>query len=391
VIRSNVKSRPSQVKRRWKKKEAAVENIRTAFLKRYTLGQRLGAGGQAEVYKCSKDNTDYAVKIIDKRKLQDNDLHQMKLEVEIHALVSDHLQIITLVEHIASPKVEYLVMEIANGGELYGHIVKRDKYTEGCARRYAEQLFSVVAHLHSKGIMHRDIKPKNILCESMSEDTQLKLCDFGLAARLGPDDSVDDGVVRGTPEFVSHEIVQGLPYGHPSDVWSLGVVMFMLLTGRLPFDDPESEQNNKTKKKDFEPLFEVIAAGTPTFDLEADTCLSDAAKDFVLSLLCPDRHKRPTCAQALQHRFLTGLEHSDQELITVRPGLSNYMKKFLGAKRRLTHVRRLTGILNRGAGNTLKVRELEQVTSETTTLLEEAGADEILQVTQFNEDMTLWR
>jgi len=308
------------------------------FHNKYHVEQPLGVGAQGAVYKCSHDagaskngrhmklkkKSTWAVKMVDKRNLSEGGLAMLRKEIEIHLAFGIHPQIVTMHEHISSPKVEYLVMEWVKGGELFRHIAKTEAYSEARAASYVSQLCSTMEYIHSQGVIHRDMKPPNVLFHRDSlDDSQLRICDFGLAEWLPMGQSISDGVIRGTPEFMSKEMIRKEPYGRASDVWAVGVLSYMLVCGRLPFDDPHREVNIR-QKGDFSALFAIIAKGDVQF-APMDEALSNNAKDFVLQMLTR-RDKRMTFAQALEHPWLSDGGGASTNLAHVPQGISQYNK-----------------------------------------------------------------
>ena len=178
---------------------------------------------------------------------------------------------------------------------------------------YTKQLCEAMAFMHEKGAIHRDLKPKNILLASTDPLAPVRICDFGLATWLPMGEYIKDGVLKGTAEFLSFEMASGKPYGHPTDVWAVGVICFMFLCGRLPFDDPDRKENidDNLENPNYSPLFNIIAKGVWEFR-EEDNSLSPNARDFITKMLDLNRDERPSFAAALEHPFLKpdGASHS---------------------------------------------------------------------------------
>lgn len=296
------------------------------FSSRYSLGQRLGCGAQGEVYACTStsDSSCYAVKMMDKRNRSEEQLERMAKEVAIHKEIKDCHFIIGLKEHIEAKKVTYLVMELADGGELYDNISKADRYTEAHAAHYIRQICEAMAFMHSKSIVHRDLKPANMLCktsQSPGKANKVKICDFGLAENLPMGEYIDDDFIVGTPSFLSTELVSGQPYGHATDVWAVGVMAFMFLCGRLPFDSDDDPCGIGIQK--YDRLLDKIAHGAFEFD-DRDDNVSTTGKDFVRKMLDTDQYKRPTFEEALKHPFVNDGGHSNLELSAVPSSLAAY-------------------------------------------------------------------
>ena len=214
-----------------------MENSSNVLLKRYELGRLLGQGTFAKVYYARSigTNQSVAIKVIDKEKIMKVALFdQIKREISIMRLVR-HPNIIHLYEVMATKTKIYFVVEYAKGGELFNKVSK-GKLKEDVARRYFQQLINAVDFCHSRGVYHRDIKPENLL---LDENDNLKVSDFGLSALA--ESKRQDGLLHttcGTPAYVAPEVINRKGYdGAKADIWSCGVVLYVLLAGYLPFHD----------------------------------------------------------------------------------------------------------------------------------------------------------
>ncbi|KAK6943380.1 NAF domain [Dillenia turbinata] len=205
---------------------------------KYELGKLLGCGAFAKVYHARniKTGQSVAIKIVGKQKVVKGGLTgNIKREISIlHCL--RHPNVIRLYEVLASKTKIYFVMEFAKGGELFAKVAK-GRFSEDLCRRYFQQLITAVGYCHSRGVFHRDLKPENLL---LDENWDLKVSDFGLSAVR--DQIRNDGLLHtlcGTPAYVAPEILGKKGYdGAKVDVWSCGVVLFVLNSGYLPFNDP---------------------------------------------------------------------------------------------------------------------------------------------------------
>ncbi|CAJ1960553.1 unnamed protein product [Sphenostylis stenocarpa] len=216
--------------------QAADEN--TALFGKYELGRVLGCGAFAKVHYARNVQTgqSVAVKIINKKKLNGSGLAgNVKREISIMSRLH-HPNIVRLHEVLATKTKIYFVMDIIRGGELFGKISK-GRFSEDLSRKYFHQLISAVGYCHSRGVFHRDLKPENLL---LDENGDLRVTDFGLSALR--DQIRPDGLLHtlcGTPAYVAPEILSKKGYdGAKVDVWSCGVVLFVLVAGYLPFNDP---------------------------------------------------------------------------------------------------------------------------------------------------------
>ncbi|KAK7301617.1 hypothetical protein RJT34_12485 [Clitoria ternatea] len=215
--------------------EQAAEN--TALFGKYELGRVLGCGAFAKVYYARNVQTgqSVAVKIINKKKLAGTGLAgNVKREISIMSRLH-HPNIVRLHEVLATKTKIFFIMDFVRGGELFAKISK-GRFSEDLSRRYFQQLISAVGYCHSHGVFHRDLKPENLL---LDENGDLKVSDFGLSAVR--DQIRPDGLLHtlcGTPAYVAPEILTKKGYdGTKVDVWSCGVVLFVLAAGYLPFND----------------------------------------------------------------------------------------------------------------------------------------------------------
>ncbi|KAL6629122.1 hypothetical protein ACP70R_028887 [Stipagrostis hirtigluma subsp. patula] len=214
-----------------------MDERRTILMGRYEIGRQLGQGNFAKVYFARNLSSGQAVaiKIIDKDKVVRVGLMvQIKREISIMRLVR-HPNILQLFEVMASKSKIYFVLEYAKGGELFNKISK-GKFSEDLARKYFHQLISAVDYCHSRGVYHRDLKPENLL---LDDNENLKVSDFGLSA-LAESKRQDDllHTTCGTPAYVAPEVLSRRGYdGVKADIWSCGVILFVLVAGYLPFHD----------------------------------------------------------------------------------------------------------------------------------------------------------
>ncbi|KAJ9171564.1 hypothetical protein P3X46_014917 [Hevea brasiliensis] len=216
-----------------------VPSTRTRVGK-YELGRTLGEGTFAKVKFAKNVETGdgVAIKILDREQiLRLKMVEQLKREISTMKLIK-HPNVIKIYEVMASKSKIYIVLEFVDGGELFDKIASRGRLKEDEARRYFQQLINAVDYCHSRGVSHRDLKPENLLLDSYGV---LKVSDFGLSAVLSKQVQ-GDGLLHtacGTPNYVAPEVLKDKGYdGTGSDVWSCGVILFVLMAGYLPFDEP---------------------------------------------------------------------------------------------------------------------------------------------------------
>ncbi|KAG4925357.1 hypothetical protein JHK87_050897 [Glycine soja] len=214
-----------------------MEQKGSVLMQRYELGRLLGQGTFAKVYHARNLITgmSVAIKVIDKERiLKVGMIDQIKREISVMRLIR-HPHVVELYEVMASKTKIYFVMEHAKGGELFNKVVK-GRLKVDVARKYFQQLISAVDYCHSRGVCHRDLKPENLL---LDENEDLKVSDFGLSALA--ESKCQDGLLHttcGTPAYASPEVINRKGYdGMKADIWSCGVILYVLLAGHLPFHD----------------------------------------------------------------------------------------------------------------------------------------------------------
>ncbi|KAK4363701.1 hypothetical protein RND71_018942 [Anisodus tanguticus] len=229
-----------------------MANKGNILMERYELGRLLGQGTFAKVYHARNIRTGQgvAIKVIDKEKvLRVGLMNQIKREIYVMRIVR-HPNIVHFYEVMATKTKIYFAMEYAKGGELFNKVAK-GKLKEDIAQKYFQQLINAVDFCHSRGVYHRDLKPENLL---LDENENLKISDFGLSALV--ESKHQDGLLHttcGTPAYVAPEVINRKGYdGAKADIWSCGVVLFVLLSGYLPFQDSNlMEMYRKIGKAEF--------------------------------------------------------------------------------------------------------------------------------------------
>ncbi|CAD8061384.1 unnamed protein product [Paramecium sonneborni] len=258
----------------------------------YTLKQMIGQGGFGKVYKVVHRQTGMirAMKLILKSKLKKED--QEKLLEETSILMDiDHPNIVKLYEMYQDDNSYFLISEYCDGGELFEKIKVVQILTEKEIASYMKQILSAVSYCHSKGIVHRDLKPENILFDSKSQGATLKIIDFGASAKLVNDEKLNKRI--GTPFYVAPEVLNG-SYDEKCDIWSLGVLLYILLCGYPPFfGHSEGEVLAKVRK------------GTYQFDSNDWSKVSMQAKDLIRRMLFYDPASRIGASDAQQHAWIS--------------------------------------------------------------------------------------
>lgn len=234
-----------------------------------------------------------AIKAIDKSKIPDDEIPLLKEEVTIMQKLN-HENCVRLLEFFDEENYFYLVLELVRGGEVFDQIVAKNYYNEKEAAHAVRQVARALAYLEEQGIVHRDVKPENLIYESNDTDANIKLTDFGLAkdiSKFNTDKPLSDPC--GTPGYVAPEILSGVKYGCKVDTWALGVILYIMLCGYPPFYSEDQQE-----------LFRAIKDGKYAFDSPYWDEVSDAAKSVVRKLLVLDQDKRLSANQVLQEPWV---------------------------------------------------------------------------------------
>ena len=293
----------------------------------YKFGKTLGKGNFATVYivTCLKDESKWACKVIDKAALGDDDREALQIEVDTMTKVS-HDNIIRLREVYDSENHFNMILELCSGGELFDRIVMFECYTENQAQEAFAQMTEAVGHCHRLDIVHRDLKPENLIYRGELPDMCLKLADFGLAQIVSPSNTLKSAC--GTPGYVAPEILKGMHYGKPVDIWSLGVILYILLCGFPPFYEEHTPD-----------LFKVIKAGEYDFPEPYWDDVSELAKDLIKKLLVVDPKDRYDARQILDHPWMAESASDD-------PKMSKQLPHFQGNLRKYNARRKFKGVIH---------------------------------------------
>ncbi|XP_049383204.1 calcium-dependent protein kinase 2-like isoform X2 [Solanum stenotomum] len=275
------------------------ENIKA----HYTLGRELGRGQYGVIYLCTENSTrrNYACKSILKRKLVNRkDREDIKREIQMMQHLSGQPNIVEFKGAYEDQYSVHLVMELCAGGELFDRIIARGYYSEKDAADIIRQIVNVVYICHFMGVMHRDLKPENFLLTSKDEHTMIKATDFGLSVFIEEGKVYRD--IVGSAYYVAPEVLRR-SYGKEADVWSAGVILYILLSGVPPFWD-ETEKG----------IFHAILQGEIDFHSDPWPSISNSAKDLVRKMLTQDAKSRITSAEVLEHPWLQSGEASDKPI-----------------------------------------------------------------------------
>ncbi|TVU37878.1 hypothetical protein EJB05_11220 [Eragrostis curvula] len=267
------------------------------FAAKYEMGDEVGRGHfgytcAAKVKKGARKGESVAVKVIPKAKMTTSiAIEDVRREVKILKALAGNKNLVQFYDAYEDNENVYIVMELCEGGELLDRILSRGgKYSEDDAKAVLVQILSVVAFCHIQGVVHRDLKPENFLFTSKDENSQLKAIDFGLSDFVKPDERLND--IVGSAYYVAPEVLHRC-YSTEADVWSIGVIAYILLCGSRPFW-ARTESG----------IFRSVLKADPSYNEAPWPSLTPEAMDFVKRLLCKDPRRRMTAAQALSHPWI---------------------------------------------------------------------------------------
>jgi len=304
------KDKDSSKKKRSKRVLAGGEN----FEDRYDLGDELGRGAFSVVRKCTDKTSGehFAVKFVEKKNVG-SDMVRLQTEIDILKRVK-HPNIINLKEVFETDDYIYIVTELVTGGELFDKIVELGAYSEADAAKLVHKMVSAIDYLHSQGIVHRDLKPENLLIKDDKDISEVKIADFGLSKIVAQ--KVMMQTACGTPGYVAPEVLNATGYDKEVDLWSIGVITYILLCGFPPFYNESLPL-----------LFEQIMTADYDYPEEYWDEISDNAKNFIDKLLVVDPAQRMTAKDALNHPWLAGVV-PDKKLTKFNKKMDAYVKGY---------------------------------------------------------------
>ncbi|KAK5649551.1 hypothetical protein RI129_000580 [Pyrocoelia pectoralis] len=278
----------------------------------YELVNEIGRGKFGTVFKCKEKRTglNLAAKFIGVSKKEDR--RNVEREVDIMRCLQ-HPRLLQIYDAFENGKMMSVILELIEGGELFERVIDEDfVLTEKSCTAFMRQICEGVAFIHKQRILHLDMKPENILCLTKTGN-RIKIIDFGLARKYDPNKKLQ--VLFGTPEFVAPEVVNFDDIGYGTDMWSVGVICYVLLSGLSPFmghTDVETMAN--------------VTIGKYDFDDEAFRNISENAKDFIAKLLLKDMNSRMTALQCLEHTWLH-MSTEKPEMVLSTKKLKRYVIK----------------------------------------------------------------
>ncbi|WZY80790.1 hypothetical protein YC2023_027174 [Brassica napus] len=259
----------------------------------YDLGGELGSGQFGTTFLCTdiKTGEKYACKSLLKKNIKTaRDMDDVRKEVEIMKRMPKHPNIVSIKDAFEDNKAVYIVMEICEGGELFDRIVARGQYTERAAAALIKTILEVVQTCHTNGVMHRDLKPENFLFANKKDNSPLKAIDFGLSVPFIPGERFSE--IVGTLYYMAPEVLRQ-DYGPEVDIWSAGVILYIMLCGALPFW-ADTDRG----------VAQAIIRSVIDFNRDPWPKVSDTAKDLLRKMLEPDPGRRLSVAQVLEHPWI---------------------------------------------------------------------------------------
>ncbi|OII71297.1 calcium calmodulin dependent protein kinase [Cryptosporidium ubiquitum] len=288
----------------------------------YQRVKKLGSGAYGEVLLCRDKVThvERAIKIIRKTSVSTSSNSTLLEEVAVLKLL-DHPNIMKLYDFFEDKRNYYIVMECYKGGELFDEIIHRMKFNEVDAAVIIRQVLSGVTYLHKHNIVHRDLKPENLLLESKDKDAMIKIVDFGLSAVFENQKKMKERL--GTAYYIAPEVLRK-KYDEKCDVWSIGVILFILLAGYPPFGGQTDQE-----------ILKKVEKGKYTFDSPEWKSVSEGAKDLIKQMLQYDSQRRISAQQALEHPWIKEMcskKESGIELPSLANAIEN-MRRFQNSQK----------------------------------------------------------
>ncbi|XP_041464812.1 death-associated protein kinase 2-like isoform X3 [Lytechinus variegatus] len=307
----------------------------------YQIGEDIGSGQFSEVKRVTEKSTgkDYAGKFIRKRRSAASrrgvKREDIVREVSILEELS-HDNIISLHDAFETQKEVVLILELVTGGELFHYLAEEDHVNEEVAAQFVKKILEALKHMHERNICHLDLKPENVML--LNRNTQnIMLIDFGLSRRIQPGEDIRD--IMGTAEFVAPEIINFEPLSLNTDMWAIGVITYILLSGLSPFLGDDQQET-----------YENVTAINYSFDEDYFSSTSELAKDFIDRLLIKDPRKRATVDQCLSHPWI--MPRSTKQKVQRQTSHLNMenLRKF-NAKKRWKQSMKVVSICNKLSKN----------------------------------------
>ena len=300
-------------------KESIIRKEYTAY---YKKEKELGKGATSIVYNVIDTRTGHSFASKEISKNIDKKIVRTEAAILLKAF---HPNIIRLHQIFETKKKVIFILEKVTGGELFDRIVERGCYTELDAINCLKQILSAIKFLHKMNIVHRDLKPENLLYANDSSEALIKVADFGLSKESGQAMLT----ICGTPGYVAPEIILGKPYNSAIDIWSVGVIAYILLAGYEPFYDERGDTH----------IFRKIIKGDFEFHSPWWDDVSDEAKDFVSKLLKLDPLKRLSADQALEHPWILSAETMTEARGRRQLNVEDNMRQYIARRKMKAAIR----------------------------------------------------
>jgi len=308
----------------------------------YKMGKVLGEGGFAQVMEgWDRDSAErFAIKVIKKREYNPYEMEFVLREMNIMKSIN-HPNIVRTYDIFDNDHTLHIVMEYMGGGELFDIIAAEGHLSERRASSVASGLIEGVSYLHEHGIVHRDIKPENILCGSRDWPLRVKISDFGLAKFIDENEIQEErkrgvSALIGTPSYVAPEVIQMEEYGPPVDMWACGVILYIMISGKMPFFGRDEHQ-----------CLTRIASGQYAFPNREWKNVSEECKSLIRSLLQVDPQKRLTAKAALKHKWMDSESLRDDSIENDLSGIHSCRRKFKKAVNAALTIQRMRDIVAR--------------------------------------------
>lgn len=322
----------------------------------YRIGKMLGSGAFGEVRVCvhRESGAQRAVKVLRKSHMDEDEKRMFFNEINILKDL-DHPNILKMYEFFEDEKRYYIVTDICKGGELFDEIVARGKFSERDASLLMKQVLSCINYCHQNHIVHRDLKPENILLEQNKEFDQIKIIDFGTSLIVEDNKKLDEKL--GTPYYIAPEVL-AKNYGSKCDIWSCGVITFIVLSGIPPFNGASDQE-----------IMKKVKLGKFSFSDPIWNNISDMAKEFITQLLIKDQAKRPSAAEALLHPWIQQANQQTKETVSTDVAMSA-----------------LTNLQNFNAKSKLKQATYAFIASQLLSKQEKEQIDKVFRAMDLNGD-----
>jgi calcium-dependent protein kinase len=295
-------------------KDQFVLSKKNKFTDDYKLKETLGEGAFGVVGKCENLTSAAirAVKMLSKKNITKEDLKSIANEIQLCKEL-DHPNIMKMYEEYEDSKFLYIVTELIQGGELFDELIRRKKFTEKDCAIIVKQLLEALCYCHANNIAHKDLKPENILLQKKKDINSIKLIDFGTAQRFKKGAKMSS--IIGTPYYVAPEVLEG-SYNEKCDIWGVGVIMFILLSGTPPFNGKNDDEIMKNVQK-----------GKYEFKVDKWKGISDEAKSLIDQMLVLDPDERISAKDSIEHAWFKKVLSDDYEPIKLKGAISG-LKKF---------------------------------------------------------------